>query len=403
MARMCCGKEVVEWPFDDGEHLVDGPVVRGSVMLPESGRSGGRTQTAEVTRYGPSACRHGPTGIPSCAPNSSSRTGRNSWASSQRSEPPTRCTRRRRGFAALHLTALADVEVVLLGQDPYHGPGQAHGLCFSVNDGVRLPPRSSTSSKNSRPISGSRHRHTATSVRGRAGCAHAQHDAHRPGHQAASHQGAAGRPSRTESSASWGPRRSTSSSSSGVRTPARRRHSSTRAATRSSSRPTRRRCRRTAASWQSPFSAVNAALENADQPPIDWRLAATRETVRSSRFSSGVMASHCPGSRPSRVIGPIAMRTRRKVGCPTAAVIRRTWRFLPSVSVRRIQESGTDLRMRIGTGRGGSAGSEARNSAVAERAAVLEIDACGEMMKRVVGRDPFHVHEIGEGDRSWHR
>ncbi len=43
-------------------------------------------------------------------------------------------------FAALHLTALADVRVVLLGQDPYHGPGQAHGLCFSVNDGVRLPP-----------------------------------------------------------------------------------------------------------------------------------------------------------------------------------------------------------------------------------------------------------------------
>ncbi len=43
-------------------------------------------------------------------------------------------------FAALHLTALADVKVVILGQDPYHGPHQAHGLCFSVNPGVRLPP-----------------------------------------------------------------------------------------------------------------------------------------------------------------------------------------------------------------------------------------------------------------------
>ena len=31
-------------------------------------------------------------------------------------------------------------KVVILGQDPYHGPGQAHGLCFSVNDGVRFPP-----------------------------------------------------------------------------------------------------------------------------------------------------------------------------------------------------------------------------------------------------------------------
>ena len=43
-------------------------------------------------------------------------------------------------FAALHLTAYADVKVVILGQDPYHGAGQAHGLCFSVRPGVRVPP-----------------------------------------------------------------------------------------------------------------------------------------------------------------------------------------------------------------------------------------------------------------------
>ena len=43
-------------------------------------------------------------------------------------------------FAALHLTPLAEVKVVILGQDPYHGPGQAHGLCFSVRPGVRVPP-----------------------------------------------------------------------------------------------------------------------------------------------------------------------------------------------------------------------------------------------------------------------
>lgn len=41
---------------------------------------------------------------------------------------------------ALEHTHLNQVKVVLLGQDPYHGPGQAHGLCFSVCDGVRLPP-----------------------------------------------------------------------------------------------------------------------------------------------------------------------------------------------------------------------------------------------------------------------
>jgi uracil-DNA glycosylase len=43
-------------------------------------------------------------------------------------------------FAALHLTPYADTRVVILGQDPYHGPGQAHGLCFSVRNGVALPP-----------------------------------------------------------------------------------------------------------------------------------------------------------------------------------------------------------------------------------------------------------------------
>jgi len=41
---------------------------------------------------------------------------------------------------ALDLTPLDEVKVVILGQDPYHGPGQAHGLCFSVPDGVPVPP-----------------------------------------------------------------------------------------------------------------------------------------------------------------------------------------------------------------------------------------------------------------------
>jgi uracil-DNA glycosylase len=43
-------------------------------------------------------------------------------------------------FAALHLTAYGSTKVLILGQDPYHGPGQAHGLCFSVRRGVRVPP-----------------------------------------------------------------------------------------------------------------------------------------------------------------------------------------------------------------------------------------------------------------------
>jgi uracil-DNA glycosylase len=43
-------------------------------------------------------------------------------------------------FRALDLTPLDKVRVVILGQDPYHGPGQAHGLCFSVKPGVPPPP-----------------------------------------------------------------------------------------------------------------------------------------------------------------------------------------------------------------------------------------------------------------------
>ena len=43
-------------------------------------------------------------------------------------------------FNALHYTPYKDVKVVILGQDPYHGEGQAHGLSFSVKPGVRIPP-----------------------------------------------------------------------------------------------------------------------------------------------------------------------------------------------------------------------------------------------------------------------
>lgn len=43
-------------------------------------------------------------------------------------------------FAALNATPLSQVRVVILGQDPYHGPDQAHGLCFSVRRGQRPPP-----------------------------------------------------------------------------------------------------------------------------------------------------------------------------------------------------------------------------------------------------------------------
>lgn len=43
-------------------------------------------------------------------------------------------------FNAFRFTELGDVKVVILGQDPYHGPGQAHGLAFSVRPGIAIPP-----------------------------------------------------------------------------------------------------------------------------------------------------------------------------------------------------------------------------------------------------------------------
>lgn len=43
-------------------------------------------------------------------------------------------------FNSMNLVSFADVKVVIIGQDPYHGPGQAHGLCFSVKPGVKSPP-----------------------------------------------------------------------------------------------------------------------------------------------------------------------------------------------------------------------------------------------------------------------
>lgn len=43
-------------------------------------------------------------------------------------------------FNAFHLTPLKNVKAVILGQDPYHNDGQAHGLCFSVREGIEIPP-----------------------------------------------------------------------------------------------------------------------------------------------------------------------------------------------------------------------------------------------------------------------
>lgn len=80
----------------------------------------------------------------------------------------------------------------------------------------------------------------------------------------------------------------------------------------------------------------------------------TEEICAISRL---VTSRHRPGWRSPSTTGPIATRTSLNVGCPTAAVMRRTCRFNPSWSVISSQAVGTFLRKRMGTGRSGSCGS----------------------------------------------
>jgi uracil-DNA glycosylase len=62
------------------------------------------------------------------------------WLVAEKAAGKSIFPRGRDWFSALDLTPLDQVRVVILGQDPYHGPGQAHGLCFSVRPDVRTPP-----------------------------------------------------------------------------------------------------------------------------------------------------------------------------------------------------------------------------------------------------------------------
>ncbi|BBI74049.2 hypothetical protein HAALTHF_35040n [Vreelandella aquamarina] len=83
-------------------------------------------------------------------------------------------------FRAFELTPLCSVKVVILGQDPYHGPNQAHGLCFSVQPGVQVPPslvniyKELASDVGFTPV-----RHGFFRVVGEAGGAAAEHSAYR--------------------------------------------------------------------------------------------------------------------------------------------------------------------------------------------------------------------------------
>lgn len=63
-----------------------------------------------------------------------------SYVAERRASGVTVYPPKREVFNAFKSTPFEDIKVVIIGQDPYHGPGQAHGLCFSVKPGVKTPP-----------------------------------------------------------------------------------------------------------------------------------------------------------------------------------------------------------------------------------------------------------------------
>lgn len=84
-------------------------------------------------------------------------------------------------FTALRTTPYANVRVVILGQDPYHGPNQAHGLAFSVKPGVPSPPSLLNIFKELNRDLGSPAQQWVFDTLGEAGRFTAQHSAHRQG------------------------------------------------------------------------------------------------------------------------------------------------------------------------------------------------------------------------------
>lgn len=85
-------------------------------------------------------------------------------------------------FNALRYTPYSEVKAVILGQDPYHGPGQAHGLCFSVRQGMEPPPSLKNIFQEIQEELGIQPPpHGELTSWARSGCAVAQHRPDRPG------------------------------------------------------------------------------------------------------------------------------------------------------------------------------------------------------------------------------
>lgn len=123
-------------------------------------------------------------------------------------------------FNAFNLCPFDKVKVVIIGQDPYHGPGQAHGLCFSVNDGVAFPPSLVNIFKEIKSDIGTDTPSTGNLTRwAEQGVLLLNATLTVRAHQAGSHQTAVGKPLQMPLSACWLKRKNIWSSSCGGHTP----------------------------------------------------------------------------------------------------------------------------------------------------------------------------------------
>jgi uracil-DNA glycosylase len=202
---------------------------------------------------------------------------RRSWPTSAASTPcirrTTRCSQR------CTSPRMADTKVMILGQDPYHGPGQAHGLCFSVH-GVRVPPSLVNIQTELHDDLGSNRPATATSRPGRAeGCCCSTPRSRCAPARRVRTRARAGSASPTGSSWSSTTARAGRVRAVGFVGPQEGNTDRRERATPSSNRRTPRRCRRTTGFFGSrPFSRTNDALVDAglDSDRLELRLMASR-------------------------------------------------------------------------------------------------------------------------------
>ena len=145
-------------------------------------------------------------------------------------------------------------------------------------------------------------------------------------------------------------------------------------------------------SWTIPWWSIWGELRNFTSSFMPcWAAWAGSAGLR----SAAVRILQDPGARLRNAKPPILTRMSRKVGCPMAAVMRRTWRFLPSVNSKPIQQVGTVLRKRIGGIARGNLRLRFENpGAAGQRSACLKGEPLAELEQRVRRGNSFDLGPV---------